>query len=205
MRKPTPAMIVACLALFVALGGTGLAATHYLITSTGQIKPSVLKQLRGPTVSFAQDGPQGATGPSGAPGLPGPRGEGEQGTPGHQGPAGSTGPAGPTGATGHEGKAGPGYAAIAYVTATGELASLLGETFKSAKHTEGTGVYTIKIAYPGCFQAPTVEVNGTHATGSGPYAADVAYGGEETLVVETYAAVKPTDEPFSITLADTCR
>ena len=37
--------IVAWLALFVALGGTSIAAQHYLITSTSQIKPSVLKKL----------------------------------------------------------------------------------------------------------------------------------------------------------------
>ena len=33
--------LVAWLALFVALGGTGIAASHYIITSTKQIKPSV--------------------------------------------------------------------------------------------------------------------------------------------------------------------
>jgi hypothetical protein len=38
---------VALVALFVALGGTAVAARHYLITSTSQIKPSVLKLLRG--------------------------------------------------------------------------------------------------------------------------------------------------------------
>lgn len=40
-------MVIALLALFVSLAGTGIAATHYLITSTKQIKPSVLKQLKG--------------------------------------------------------------------------------------------------------------------------------------------------------------
>jgi hypothetical protein len=40
-------MIVACLALLVSLTGTSIAAKHYLITSTKQIKPSVLKQLKG--------------------------------------------------------------------------------------------------------------------------------------------------------------
>ena len=47
LRRPSPASIIASLALFVALGGTAIAARHYLITSTSQIKPSVLKELRG--------------------------------------------------------------------------------------------------------------------------------------------------------------
>jgi hypothetical protein len=37
---------VAWLALSVALGGTGIAASQYVITSTTQIKPSALRQLR---------------------------------------------------------------------------------------------------------------------------------------------------------------
>ena len=37
--------LVAWLALFVALGGTSLAASHYALTSTKQIKPSVLKSF----------------------------------------------------------------------------------------------------------------------------------------------------------------
>lgn len=44
-RKPSPAMLVAFLALVVALGGTAVAAEQYVITSTSQIKPSVLAEL----------------------------------------------------------------------------------------------------------------------------------------------------------------
>jgi hypothetical protein len=47
LRKPSPAIIVALVALVIALGGTAIAASHYIITSTSQIKPSVLKELLG--------------------------------------------------------------------------------------------------------------------------------------------------------------
>lgn len=56
---------VAWLALFFSLAGTGLAASHYLITSTHQIKPSVLRALRGARGAEGQPGPQGPQGPPG--------------------------------------------------------------------------------------------------------------------------------------------
>ena len=56
MKRPSAALVVAGAALFVSVAGTGAAATHYLITSTSQIKPSVLAQLRGRT------GPKGPIG-----------------------------------------------------------------------------------------------------------------------------------------------
>lgn len=43
--KPSPAMVVAGVALVLASSGTTLAASHYLVTSTSQIKPSVLRSL----------------------------------------------------------------------------------------------------------------------------------------------------------------
>ncbi len=89
-RRLTYANVAATLALVFAMSGGALAATHYLITSTKQIKPSVLKELKG---KAGARGPTGATGPAGATGLPGPNG--------------ATGPAGATGATGATGSAGP--------------------------------------------------------------------------------------------------
>ncbi len=76
LRRPSPAAVLSALALFFALGGTALAAKHYLITSASQIKPSVLHKLHG------NAGARGAAGP--------------QGPPGSQGPAGSPGPPGPS-------------------------------------------------------------------------------------------------------------
>jgi len=62
-RRPSPTTVIALLALFFALGGAAVAAKHYLITSTSQIKPSVLKSLRGKTGAAGKVGPQGLTGP----------------------------------------------------------------------------------------------------------------------------------------------
>jgi hypothetical protein len=68
LRKPSLTAIIAGLALFIALGGSAAAARHYLVTSTSQIKPSVLKKLKG------NAGAQGAAGQTGAAGATGPQG-----------------------------------------------------------------------------------------------------------------------------------
>ena len=69
MRKPSPAVAIASVALFFSLAGTGLAASKYLITSTSQIKPSVLKDLKGKEGPVGQQGPAGAAGAAGAAGT----------------------------------------------------------------------------------------------------------------------------------------
>jgi Collagen triple helix repeat (20 copies) len=81
--------VVSTLALLFALSGGALAAQHYLIDSTRQISPTVLKALRG------RHGPTGPTGPTGPQGAPGPAGL--QGVPGSPGPAGPQGLAGAPG------------------------------------------------------------------------------------------------------------
>jgi hypothetical protein len=65
------ANVVATMALVFAMGGTAVAAKHYLINSTKQIKPSVLKSLEGRT---GKTGPQGPAGAPGSPGLTGKEG-----------------------------------------------------------------------------------------------------------------------------------
>jgi hypothetical protein len=65
------ANVTATLALFFALSGGAYAAKHYLITSTKQIKPSVLATLHG---KEGRKGAAGATGPAGVKGDRGPQG-----------------------------------------------------------------------------------------------------------------------------------
>jgi collagen triple helix repeat protein len=80
------ANVVATLALIFAMGGSAIAANHYLINSTRQINPKVLKKLRG------NQGLRGLTGPAGAKGASGPKGSsGSQGLKGTEGPRGVEG------------------------------------------------------------------------------------------------------------------
>jgi hypothetical protein len=124
-RRPSPALVVASLALFVAMGGTGYAA----VTVTGRdvmnssltgkdVRDESLtgKDVRALTsrdvadrsllaVDFApgqlpagSKGDPGARGPQGATGA-----SGQQGPKGDTGPAGQQGPPGPKGDTGLQG------------------------------------------------------------------------------------------------------
>jgi hypothetical protein len=81
-RHISYANVVATFALVLAMSGGALAATHYLINSTKQINPKVLKQLRG------------HTGHTGLPGPPGVGSQGIQGSPGQRGARGEAGPPG---------------------------------------------------------------------------------------------------------------
>jgi hypothetical protein len=93
----TPATVIATIALILAMTGGAYAASRFLITSTKQIKPSVLAQLKG------RAGATGAAGPAGP-----------------QGPAGAVG----TGTLGPEGKAGaPGQSVTSAAASAGECPS----------------------------------------------------------------------------------
>jgi hypothetical protein len=111
ISRPSPALVISLVALFVALGGTGYAATQLAKNSVGA------KQLRKGAVSSAKvknsslllndfrtsersklRGSPGARGISGARGATGVRGlQGPQGVQGTQGVQGDPGPEGPTG------------------------------------------------------------------------------------------------------------
>src|SRR5919202_4430699 len=94
VRRPSPAMVVAVLALFVAMGGAGYAAFKLPKNSVGskQIKKNAVNSskvangsLRAADFKSGQlpTGPQGPKGDKGDPGTPG-----TPGTPGDTGPQG---------------------------------------------------------------------------------------------------------------------
>jgi hypothetical protein len=75
----TYANVVATLALVFAMSGGALAATHYLITSTKQISPKVLKKLEGREGAAGAAGKEGAAGKAGANGANGSNGSNGEG------------------------------------------------------------------------------------------------------------------------------
>ena len=93
-RRFTYTNVLMTLALVFAMSGGAYAAGKFLITSTKQIKPSVLKQLQGktgPAGAQGAQGAQGSQGPAGPAGPQGPAGKGEKGEPGPEGKAGTNG------------------------------------------------------------------------------------------------------------------
>jgi hypothetical protein len=97
----SPATAIASLALVFAMSGGAFAAGHYLITSTKQISPKVLKALKGNAGANGAGGAPGSAGPAGAGGPQGPAGPG--GPQGPRGPKGETGPPGKDGKNGTTG------------------------------------------------------------------------------------------------------
>ncbi len=101
----SPATVIAGLALVFAMSGGAYAAKKYLITSTKQISPSVLKQLQGKAGAPGAAGAQGAQGPAGPVGAGGAKGE--TGAAGKEGKQGEPGKAGKDGANGKSVEAAP--------------------------------------------------------------------------------------------------
>jgi hypothetical protein len=92
-RRLTYANVTATLALVFAMSGGALAANHYLINSTKQINPKVLKKLTGKAGAPGATGATGATGAVGPAGAPGKEGShGENGKDGKEGKEGEPGP-----------------------------------------------------------------------------------------------------------------
>jgi hypothetical protein len=138
-RRFTYSNVVATLALVFAMSGGAYAASKFLITSTKQIKPSVLAQLKGKAGAAGVPGaagPQGPAGPQGAAGA-----NGKDGAAGKDGAQGEKGLQGEPGKTGKEGKEGSPW------TAGGVLPSGKTETGTWAFDSK-TGTSQSAISFP---------------------------------------------------------
>jgi hypothetical protein len=102
-KRCSYANVAVTLALVFAMTGGAYAAKRYIITSTKQIKPSVLKQLKG---KAGPAGRAGAAGPAGPAGPTGPAGAGTAGAKGDTGPQGAEGKQGEKGEKGEKGEEG---------------------------------------------------------------------------------------------------
>ena len=121
LRRPTPALIISVAALFIAMGGSAVAATKLLVHTRNIANGAVTnRKLANGAVGFgklnrpvrqqlAKGGPQGPAGPQGAIGPQGTKGDtGANGAAGAQGPQGATGAQGPQGVPGPAGTTGSG-------------------------------------------------------------------------------------------------
>lgn len=80
-KRLTYANVVATLALVFSMTGGAMAAKHYLINSTQQINPKVIRALKGkegPRGARGNEGPEGKEGAAGEEGKQGPSGEESQ-------------------------------------------------------------------------------------------------------------------------------
>jgi hypothetical protein len=106
LRKPSPAIVVALIALLVALTSTAAAG---LVITSGNIKNGTIQLVdisgKAKRALMGHRGPRGPAGPQGQVGLPG--NQGPAGPAGAQGPPGPAGPKGETGVTGPIGPQGP--------------------------------------------------------------------------------------------------
>jgi hypothetical protein len=156
------ASVAATLALVFAMSGGAYAAGRFVITSTKQIKPSVLKQLKGANGKPGAAGPAGPAGPAGAVGA-----AGKAGAEGHEGKEGKEGVEGKEGKAGAEGKAGspwPGGGVLpGKATETGVIAG-------PSPTEETAGRVYVPISFPvrleNELEASQVEVVQVGATGT---------------------------------------
>jgi hypothetical protein len=160
-RRLSYANVTATLALAFSLTGGALAASHYVINSTKQINPRVLKQLRGEAGAAGTTGDKGTAGPVGKEGA-----DGKEGSGGRQGAAGKEGAQGKEGPTGREGAPG----SSAPLPATLPSGKTLKGSFGGggAVVTESNRTVELSISYPFPLAAsPSAEVVPTAGSPTG--------------------------------------
>jgi hypothetical protein len=176
-RRPSPALVLAAIALFVSLAGTGYAATK--LTASPSHRTTAAKATKSKALTKSQVnrliGSYIATHHLG---LRGPAGT--------TGPGGPSGPGGGTGPTGSQGPAGPGAIRIA---ASGTSAD-------ATPHPAGTaGPWTFSLTCSGTGATFTIhgpgKVGGTTSLAGGGSAATTYVGGLGPIGAGSNAGVGP--------------
>lgn len=174
MGRPSPALVVACVALFVALGGTGYAALQLPKNSVG---PQQLQKGAVNPTDLANNAITGAKVKNRsltntdfrASSLP-------------RGPRGPTGPRGPAGPAGRA----PGYG---YVDASGNVNPARSSGGVTVSHGPGSGVYCVGV--PGFSSASNVMSVNLDAESSATAAPPPAAGDWLAVVEVDYAPTAP--------------
>jgi len=194
-HKPSPALVVATVALFVALGGTGYAVTALPRNSVGSPQvvngslQSVDLSTRAIRALKGNRGSQGQAGMTGPPGSTGPIGA--------QGATGVTGSSGPQGASGVAGPA----ALFAHMDADGSVGPQRGVVLGPATYRSGTGEYAVGFGRDITQCVPVVTVGGRYGgAGTALGTATTNYPSTNQIDVETRVAGTLTDQPFNLAL-----
>ena len=174
MGRPSPALVLAFVALFVALGGTGYAALQLPKNSVGskQIRKGAVKtsEIANNAVTGRKVRPRSLTAADFRVGSL-PRGE--------------RGPAGPAGATGPAGSA----RAYGYVNADGTVDAASSKGGATVTHVAASGVYCITI--PGISSASNVMSVNLDFAGSATTSPPADPGDDVGLVEVDYEPALP--------------
>lgn len=200
ISRPSPALVVASVALFVALGGSAVAAgivplAKHAFTADSATVAKNARHLGGKTAAeliASASGPAGPTGPSGPVGPAGPKGDVGPGGP--QGPKGDTGAIGPQGPQGPKGDVGTGLRITGTVATEGDLPTTnnsVGDGYLVGGHLfVWTGAAWTDA---GAVQGPKGDTGDTGATGpqgsAGPQGPKGDPGGVSGYVVIAGSAV----------------
>ena len=203
VKRPSPALVVACVALAVSLGGTGYAAIVLPANSVGtaQLKNGAvnatkvkLHSLRSSNFAPGQlpRGPKGAKGDKGADGAPG-----AQGAAGPKGDPGGKGDQGAKGDTGAKGD--PATKLFAVVGSNGQ-AKAKSPGVDSQKSAGASGRYVVTFPQSVGSCAPIISVADTNSSVSDPKTATavVPATGANIVNVSTFSAGSARDMDFSI-------
>jgi hypothetical protein len=138
-HRPSPAIVIACVALLLALGGASWAATALPRNSVGtaQLRSNAVTSSKVRNHSLLRADFKNGQVPRGARGPAGPAG-----------PTGATGAQGPKGPTGATGPAGTANIRWALVRADATIVDKSDANISITSHTNGQGIYILNFGSP---------------------------------------------------------